>query len=626
MSGICGCIGLQGGAANLAESMLDAVSHRGPDLRERCGSGPGLLAVASRRPAEPAPAPIGCTESGVCAVVDGVVTNAQDIRQELRAKGCCFPEETQQALTARLYEEYGEAFAEKLEGSYALAVWDGRARRLILLRDRLGTKPLYYARLSRTFLFGSTIRALLRGGAPPDIRYDAIDDYLTSGSVPGPGSIYRDVSKLPPAHLLALESDGRVRLERYWDLLDPRWDDEHRGVLNSGDRSGALWSLLKSSVDRMAPQSGAVGVFLSGGPDAGAVLAALHELGRPDVRTYTAAFRSRGYDESDAARLVAQRFGATHQEILVDTPSGDVLSEVIRYFDEPYAHPSAVALYLAAQKACGDVRVVLGGESADDLFAGNTTHQASQILGLYNRLPGWLSRGLIPWAAGRLPLSYSQLSVSYRAKRFVEAAGMPPEQADAVWKQVIRDRHKPGLHGPILRGLTPKPKTLWSQAYLEHARDLPTLNRLIYAEMQMSLVEDVLNKHDRMSAAFGLENYGPFTDRRLVEFAFRLPVRDKVRGLRTKYLLRKTLEGRLPHAIAYQRKMPFNSPSSEWLSGGLREFLRDTLSTERLRAQGVLDQHAVHRMISDHLEGRADYGPPLWSLLMLTLWLDSASQ
>ena len=563
---------------------------------------------------------------GVCAVVDGLVTNTRELSQQLRGKRRDIDPENQQELAAHLYEEFGEDFAERLEGSYALAVWDGGRRRLFLLRDRLGTKPLYYAASPKNFLFGSTIRALLAGGATRDIRYEAIDDYLTTGSVPGPGSIYRDVYKLPPAHVLTVENDGTTCLKRYWDLLDPRWDDDHRLALESDDRSLALWSLFRSSVDRMAPSNGPVGVFLSGGPDAAALVAALDELGRTDIRTYTAGFHSRGFDESAPARLTARHFSTAHREIIIDPTDGDILAECMRYFDEPYAHPSAVALYRAAQEAREEVQFVLGGESADDLFAGNTTLQASKLLHLYNRLPEWLNRRAVPWVANRLPLSYSQMSVSYRAKRFVEAAGMPPEEADAVWKQVIRDKYKADLYGPALRELPRRPQILRSRPYLEHARGLPSLNRLVYAEMQMSLVEDVLNKHDRMPAAHGLENYGPFTDRRLVEFAFRLPLRDKVRGLRTKYLLRKMLKGRVPRAITYQPKIPFNSPAAEWLRGGLKDFLRDTLSAERLRSQGVLSPGAVRRMIDDHQAGRVDHGPPLWSLLSLTLWLDIASR
>jgi asparagine synthase (glutamine-hydrolysing) len=295
-------------------------------------------------------------------------------------------------------------------------------------------------------------------------------------------------------------------------------------------------------------------------------------------------------------------------------------------FDEPYAHPSAVALYLAARHARGEVQIMLGGESADDLFAGNRTLQASKILEYYNRLPGWLSRRAIPWAVDGLPMAYSQMSFSYRAKRFAEAAGMTPEQADAVWKQVIRREHKPALHGPALRALPERPAALRSQPHLDRTRELAPLNRLIYAEMQMSLVDDVLYKHDRVPAACGLDNFGPYTDRRVAEFAFRLPVNEKIRGLRTKYLLRKMIEKRVPREAAYQKKLPFNAPSSEWLSGSLREFLRDTLSDGTLRRQGVLDPGGVAGMMGDHLERRADNGPALWSLLALTLWLNAAGR
>lgn len=627
MAGICGCIGPRGDEADpdLARLMLRAIRRRGPAASEHRHCGGAVLAACSGRaiPERQFPALIGSTDSGVFAAVDGVVTNALELGEELGWKGRGSPSGSRPDLIARAYEKFGLSFAEKVEGSYAVAVWDSRERRLVLVRDRLGAKPLYYAALPRRFVFGSTIRALFAGGVSSEIRYEAIDDYLSAGSVPGSTSVCSAVSKLPPAHLLVAESDGAVRLERYWDLLDPKCDEEHGPGLASDNRAEALWLLLRESVSRMAPHEEPLGVFLSGGPDAAAVVAALHELGRRDIRTYTACFRSSGYDESQTARLTARHFGTQHREVMVDSPAGDTLRDCVRGFDEPYGHPSAVALFLAARAASEKVRVVLGGESADDLFAGNRTLQASKLLDFYNRLPGWLGRLIIPWAIERLPLAYSQMSLSYRAKRFVEAAGLPPEQADAVWKQVIRSKQKAALRGPALRDLPERPAQLRSQSYLDRARDLPPLNRLIYAEMQMSLVDDVLYKHDRVPAAFGLDNFGPFTDRRMVEFSFRLPLNEKIRGLQTKYLLRKMLETRVPREVAYQRKLPFNAPASEWLGGGLQEFLRDTLSGETLRRQGVLDPAGVAQMIDDHLARRIDYGPALWSLLALTIWLDN---
>jgi asparagine synthase (glutamine-hydrolysing) len=630
MAGICGCIGLRGEQADpgLAGPLLAAIRHRGPASSERHFAGPALLIAASGHasPQGPRCSPIGSTGNGVFAIADGIVTNAAELAAELGVDGRSVDGVHAQDLIARAYEKFAEGFAEKIEGSFAIAVWDERARRLVLARDRLGAKPLYHAATGRAFLFGSTIRALLAGGAAAEIRYEAIEDYLTAGSVPGTDSVYREVSQVPPAHLLILENDAAARLERYWDLLDPRWDREHRAALESADRAEALWPLFRESVGRMAPRQGPVGVFLSGGPDAAAVVAALGELGRRDVRTYTACVRGSGYDESATARRTARHFGTSHHEVLVDSPAGDIVRDCVGAFDEPYAHPSAVALYLAARKAQDEVRVVLGGESADDLFAGNRTLQASKMLGWYNRLPRWLHRGVIPWAVGRLPRSYSQMSFSYRAKRFVEAAGLPLEQADALWKQVIRSKDKAALYGPALRELPERPAALRSQPHLDRARDLAPLNRLIYAEMQMSLVDDVLYKHDRVPAAFGLDNFGPYTDRRVVEFAFRLPVDEKIRGPRTKFLLRKMLEKRVPREAAYRRKLPFNAPSSEWLSGSLREFLLDTLSAGTLRRQGVLDPSGVARMIGDHLERRVDHGPALWSLLALTLWLEAAGR
>ncbi len=447
------------------------------------------------------------------------------------------------------------------------------------------------------------------------------------GYCAGPGTIYRDVFKLPAAHSLILQQSGDARVSRYWDLIDPRWDAACAPALASDDRAGYIWERIQRSVERMSSPGAPAGVCLSGGPDAAALVAALHSVGRAPIRTFTATFPNKSFDESAGARITANAFHAEHTEAPIEAPDPDALTACMDAFDEPYSHPSSIALYTTGKAARGNVRFTLGGESADDLFGGNTTHVASRYLRIYNSLPAFLGRGLIPRVIRALPVSHTQDRFEYLAKRFVDGAGLDPKSADEAWKAVISRDLKLRLRGPALRDIRLETSpSRHTHAHFERASDLPYLNRLIYAEMQVFLVDDVLYKHDRMMMAHGVEERAAYSDKRLMEFAFRLSPDEKIKGRRTKWLFRRALAGKLPDAIVNERKINFNSPASEWLYRDLGDFLRDTLSASRLQRFGFLDSKMASSMIDDHLAKRVDYGRQLWSALALTLWLESSER
>lgn len=605
MSGICGVYDPSGaGDASLAETLLDPVRPRGGGREAVHRAGPALLAVTERpRPDPPGETPLG-RAGDIVIVTDGYFS----------------PPQTPDGIAAAR-RDGGDDFLEPLDGGYALAVYDSATRRLTLATDRTGSKPLYYARAGERFLFSSSLRSLLAAGVSADFEPQAVHAYLALGFVPGPGTIFRSIRKLGPARLLTVGPDGEQSERPYWDpLAAPR---ERPSDLR--ERAEELWRLIADAGDRFAPRDEPIGLLLSAGPDAAAVLAALADRDGRRIETFTAVFDSASYDESAGARETAQRFGVSHHEVRVGPPGPDELLACQAAFDEPHGHPSAVALYALGRAVAPYARVSIGGEGADDPLSGSNTVIAAGILEKYNRLPGFLARGLIPWAVRRLPLSYSQSSLSYRARRFVEAAGLPPEQAEAVWKRVLPADLHASLLGPRLREAElSNPFEGFYQRY-QSARELHFLDRLYHASLSGPLGFNVLAKHDRLPAAFGVENRSPFIARELVEFCFGLPPRDKVRGLSNKILLRRALEGRVPQRAIEQPKAPFNSPSGEWLAGDLGASLRDILSASKLREQGWLEPAAVERLIADHAARRSDYGPALWSLLSFTLWVDSLS-
>ncbi len=632
MSGICGYICRQDHAVqpDALTGMLAEVRRRGPDREERWSEAGAGLAIAELLPGGSDPTNPGIGDAGgrVHAIVDGLITNRDELTQELAARGRVLRGSTSQELVAVLYDEIGDSFLERIEGLYALALWDGRRSRLLLARDRLGCKPLYYHASGEWLAFGSSIRALLACGAPAEFDPQAVDDYLSSGYCAGPGTIYRDVRKLPAAHWLAADraNPAAATPRSYWDFIDPRWDAECAPALASDDRAGFIWERIERSVSRMAPAGAPAGVCLSGGPDAGALVAALHGLGREPIRTFTACFSNKSFDESPGAKVTADAFHTEHFEALVEAPDPAELAACIDAFDEPYAHPSGIALYKAGGLARGKVRYTLGGESADDLFGGNHTHVAAKYLRIYNSLPGILGRSIIPRIVRMLPVSHTQDQFEYLAKRFVDGAGLDPKAADEAWKAVISSEIKNRLRGPALRDATLEASpNRHTQPHFDRAADLPYLNRLIYGEMKVFLVDDVLYKHDRMMMAHGVEERAPYSDKRLIEFSFRLPPEDKIRGRQTKRLFRQAIADKLPASIVHERKINFNSPASEWLYRGMGDFLRETLSASRLKRHGFLDPQAVSTMIDDHLARRVDYGRHLWSALSLTLWLEGAA-
>ncbi len=623
MAGICGFVSFHGEPveSRRAEAMVAAMDRRGPDRREIVTREAACLGVAVLEAPHRRCGPALATSPGgsVWAVLDGFLSNGAALRRELESRGQRFEKLSDAELLARLYEEYGEDVPTRVEGMFSAAVWDERERRLLLIRDRFGTKPLYYFQSARGLAFGSVIAALRAYGAAAEINLQAVDDYLTLGYVPAPDSIYQGVQKLPAAHHLTATSNGEIRARRYWDPLDA--GDRERGSAGESKTHGEIiWDLLTDSVRRSSPEQGEAGVFLSGGPDSAALVAALGEIhGRP-FRTFTIGFTDASFDESPLARLTAERYQTTHQELLLGANDGLALPECAAVFDEPYAHPSAVPIYLASKMAARQVSVMLGGDGADVLFGGASTYYASNLLNSYRKLPGWLSRGLVPWAVRRLPVSHTRASFEYLAKRFVAAAELSYQQAHLKWMEIFSDAAKARLYGSRLAERERLSPFRFYEQHFERASALPRLNQLMYVDLNLFLTDDILTKVDRLSAAHGLEVRTPYLDHRLLEYCFRLPPELKVRGRQRKYLFRQLLEGKLPSEILAQKKLGFISPASQWLCGGLRELVRDTLTEPALRRSGLLDARQVQRLIDEHLSMRHDHGRQLWSLLALTLW------
>lgn len=586
--------------------MSATLVHRGPDSSGIHVDGP--VGLAARRLAiidlETGDQPIANEDGSLHVVQNGEIYNYAELRAGLEAQGHRFRTHGDTEVLVHLYEQHGVGFAELLRGMFAVAIWDGPRGRLVLARDRFGIKPLLYRPTAEGLEFASELRALPRG----EIDLDALEAFLAFNSIPGPLSIFRDVRKLPPGHVLVWEN-GTVRVERYARPAPVAAEDVRRE--SDAELAEELRSRLRDSVRAHLVSDVPVGVLLSGGVDS-ALLAALaaEESGEP-VRTFSIGFEEVSFDERADARLVAERYGTVHRELVLRPDAVQLLPALADAFDEPFADSSALPTYLVSRLAAEDVKVALSGEGGDELFGGYYTYAAdllAQRLGPLARL----ARPLVE----RLPVSRARASFEYRAKRFVRAAHLPPLERHHGWKEIFSPDVRVELTG---RGHGWDPVDLYRERFAE-TEGSELLSRLQDVDARIYLVDDLLVKTDRASMAHSLEARVPFLDTAVDSFAASLSTRHKVRGLRKKVLLRKAAEPLLPAEIVRGRKRGFSIPAAAWLRGELEPFARETLSAEALRRQGYFRPEAVSRLLDDHVAGRADLSRQLWGLLAFTLW------
>jgi asparagine synthase (glutamine-hydrolysing) len=607
MCGICGIATVEGAVdpARLA-AMSSTLVQRGPDS-DGSHLAPGV-GLAARRLAiidlVTGDQPLSNEDGRITVVQNGELYNYRELRLELDHDGHRFSTSSDTEVLAHLYEDNGERFAERLRGMFAVALWDSEHRRLVLARDPYGIKPLYYREVGGELAFASELRALPRG----EIDLDALEAFLAFNSIPAPLTIFREVRKLPPGHVLVWE-DGRSELTRYARpapvAADQVRDDEEAELVEE------LRARLRDSVRAHLVSDVPVGLLLSGGIDSATLAALAAEESSEPLRTFSIGFEERSFDELADARLVAERYGTRHRELVLRPDAALLLPALADAFDEPFADSSALPTYLVSELAARDVKVALSGEGGDELFGGYYTYAAD----LLAQRVGWAAPLLRPLVE-RLPSSGAKASFDYKAKRFVRAAHLPPLERHHGWKEISSAEARAELTG---RRSEFDPVDLLRTRFAE-TEGAELLARLQDVDLGTYLVDDLLVKTDRASMAHSLEARVPFLDPVVTNFALGLPTRHKVRGLRKKVLLRKAAAPLLPAELLRRRKRGFSIPAAAWLRGELEPFARETLSAETLKRQGYFRPEAVARLIDDHVAGRDDLSRQLWGLLAFTLW------
>ncbi len=622
MCGICGYVSLDGRGVDrdLLESMNDRLVHRGPDsagvfIDEAAGLAARRLAIIDLVTGDQ---PITNEDGSVVVVQNGEIYNYRELRAELAGRGHTFRTQGDTEVLVHLYEEYGLAFAERLRGMFAIAVWDRKARRLVIARDRYGIKPLFYSVQGGSLAFASELKALLV--APwigREIDIDALDAYLAFGFVPAPLTIYCGIRKLPPGTLLVWDHGSRdARLERY---TKPAAESQRPlEATDAATLAEELRERLRDSVAAHLIADVPVGVLLSGGLDSSTIVALAAELSSEPVRTFTVGFEEQHFDERGPARLVADRYGTDHHEIVVPPDAVSLLPRIAEVFDEPFADDSALPTYLVSELASAHVKVALSGEGGDELFGGYNYYLAHALAPALGRA-ATVARPLVE----RLPSSSSKASTfDWRAKRFARSACLPTLDRHYAWKTLVPPDERERLLVPERNGSL-GPRELLAERFSE-SEGLEELARVMDLDIGVFLVDDMLVKTDRASMAHSLEVRVPILDPVVADFALALPSRMKVRALsRTKkYLLRKAAEPLLPREILEGEKRGLSIPLAAWLRGELQPLVRDVLSPESLRRHGYFDPDVVERIVDDHIAGRSDESRKLWALVTFCRWFD----
>lgn len=606
---------------DLLREQCDAMTHRGPDdegyhLDDGVALGMRRLSIVDLAGGHQ---PLKNEDGTIHVICNGEIYNHRELRVELEARGHTLATHSDVEVIAHLYEELGDRCVERLNGMFGFALWDSKRRRLLVARDRLGIKPLYYTHANGRLLVASEIKVLLADPTVPrTVNVSGLHHYLHYLYVPGPETMFGGIYKLPPGHLMVCDDAG-TDIRRWWDVsFDPELDvDEEQAIEGLGEH-------LERSVERRLMADVPLGAYLSGGIDSSVIVALMSKLGSGPVRTFTLGFGegNEEFNEVGYAREVAELFETDHHEFVVtEDEVARNLEEIVWHFDEPFG--GGLHTYFLSRLAKPHVTVALTGLGSDELFAGYDRQRRLRMSHWYLRLPRFLRHGCIEKlmdevpAEARGPRLYRRLERLIRRTRLDDAENYGTEidllSEDA--RRLLSSRWLDESHAATdLRGFL-------YDALGDQSIGSPW-NRLSYMELKTTMVDDFLNYVDHMGMAHSMELRVPFLDHELVEYAARLPFDYKMKRLRTKHILKELAVRLLPERIVYRKKQPFFLPLGNWLRNDLRPHVDRVLDGDKVRDQGYFDAAGVSALLDEHMRGDADHGWTIWSLLVFQAWHD----
>ncbi len=617
---MCGIAGIAGRADEaLVRKMAGALAHRGPDdegfhTAEGVSLGHRRLSIIDL---EGGHQPMADASGDSWVVYNGEIYNFRELRTRLEGLGHCFRTQGDTEVILEAYREWGERCVEEFRGMFSFALWDTRERKLFLARDHIGVKPLYYAQCGDTLYFASEIKALLVcPEVSRDMDFEALDDFLTYLYTIPPRTMFRAIRQLPPAHT-ATWQDGRWQQRRYWRL-----------EMGEESRSEAQWieavhGCLAETIEKHMISDVPLGAFLSGGMDSASIVYHMAQTSSQPVNTFTVGFGKDGnlYDESAYARDIAHAFDTQHHELTAEGDTVSLLPTMVRHFDEPFGNPSAMLFYTLCQLIRKHVTVVLSGDGGDESFGGYPRHAGAALAQRYQHVPRTLRQYLVNPLVQLLPESTRGFHALRRLREFSAGSLLPPVERYARWFSFYAPEERQALYtGDTATRLGGRDSLDYLRALFAECEGADAVSQTLYVDLMCFLPHNLLQCSDRMSMAHALESRVPLADKELVELVARIPSRLKVRGLQSKYIMRRCMEGRLPERTIGRKKLGFNPPLGVWLNTSLRTTIDDFLSEDVIRKRGYFHPTPIQTMLNEHRNSRRDHTWRLWALLLFEQW------
>lgn len=628
MCGICGIVYTdpnQPVDERLLTAMTRIIQHRGPDdegLYRAGGVGLGSRRLAIVGLGQDSHMPMASADGGLWIVYNGELYNHPELKRNLQSRGCRYRTASDTETYLHLYRQYGDTFLERARGMFALALWDAPRRRLILARDRLGIKPLYYHFDGKALRFGSEIKSiLLDPEVPRGIDLEALNYFLAYFSAPEPLTMFQGIRQLGAGEMLIFQ-DGNITIRPFWN---PKETIRPLTEVDEQDIQRELADRLKNVVREHLLSDVPVGAFLSGGIDSSILVALMHDHLGPGFKSFAIGFEGhRLFDETPYARTIARQFGTEHYEKrLAPRDLLTALEDITWQLDEPLADSSCLPVYFVSRLAAGHVKVVLSGDGGDEVFAGYRKYQAEYYRRFFAFLPESWQRFLSRTLVAGIPESRANVAMDFlrQIKKFFRGLDPDPFARHLKWGIHFEDE----IRAPLLRDEVREAMAFDGPCRLrrdlfDEMPDWDDLNRMLWVDLRHTLAADMLRKVDRMSMLHSLEVRVPFLDHTLVEFGFSLPARLKLRGKTTKWILKQAFADCLPPEIIRRRKHGFDVPVGEWFKKELRALINDVASPETVARRGLFNPRRVQEIIKDHQDGKRDYNNHLWILLSLELW------
>jgi asparagine synthase (glutamine-hydrolysing) len=631
---MCGIIGfLTSRTQNIPDygvlrEMRESLVHRGPDdlgeyIRTLDERGPFVF-FGHRRLSiidlGTGHQPLSNEDGTVWVVFNGEIYNFKELRKELKGRGHQFRTVSDTEVITHAYEEYGDVCFQRFNGMFAIGIWNEKRKQLVLARDRLGKKPLYYSFMNGTFLFASELKAIMLYPAfPRKVDPVSLMKYLFFEFIPGPHTIFKDAKKIPAASYLLWDKNG-IEVKQYWSPFNPQKAENN---LSEAEAELRMMGLLKESVKRRLISDVPLGVFLSGGIDSSAITALAQSEVPGKIKTFSIGFDDPSFDESKYALLASRYIDTEHYEQrMTPTDLLNIIPGLPDILDEPMADASILPTYLLSKFTRGYVTVALGGDGGDELFAGYPTYLAHKLAMHYERYLGVLHPA-INFFGNLLPVSDNNISFDFKVKKFLSGIGYPDGIRNSVWLGSFLFSENEKVLSPEIHAQFDRNQLVEEISFYERQNPYDDrITKLQYLDLKLYFQESILVKVDRASMACSLEVRAPFLDHELVEFVMGLPSEWKLKGFTSKYILKKAVENWLPDKVIKRPKKGFGVPIAKWVKGPLNPLFREMLAFDRVRREGFLNPEYVAQLLQDHLLNKRDNRKQLWTLLVWELWLD----